>query len=207
MLDIGWRVTLALKRAKPEFMKASHSAPLEFVVLETYPIQKDRKIYIYNILCIVYYAQYTFEEHVDINVEKNIAENEIDETDFNVTFQNPYLVNGFPRELCDFQAKSNSGLQLHVKAKHKENEMLIEEPRKVNESETAAVVEPIPDINFNCDQCEFFSGSDEELQVHITEKHGAIENFETSVIKLEVFCLVQNENDVYNQTNIDRETE
>ena len=34
----------------------------------------------------------------------------------NNTFFNPHV--GFPCEVCDFEAKTKPGLQLHVKAKH-----------------------------------------------------------------------------------------
>ena len=48
-----------------------------------------------------------------------------------------------------------------------------------------------------CDQCEFTCEKDEELQVHMTEKHDANDKSETYDVKLEIFCLVENENDVF----------
>ena len=52
--------------------------------------------------------------------KEDLLETEPEELDMNCTFANPYL--GFPCEMCDFNAKTKSGLQLHMKSKHKEND-------------------------------------------------------------------------------------
>ena len=127
------------------------------------------------------------EEHFDSNDEVDITEHENNETELNLTFQNPYLANRFPCEICDFEAKSNSGLQLHVKAKHKSNEIITEESSP-NSPEFETVNETNLDIQFNCDQCEFSFETVEQLQLHVTEKHGAGENNETCEIKLLLSC-------------------
>ena len=51
--------------------------------------------------------------------ETEHSENIIDEDDMNTTFINPYH-GGFPCDVCDFIAKSRSGLGIHVNSKHKE---------------------------------------------------------------------------------------
>ena len=103
------------------------------------------------------------EEHVNSNVELELSEHNIDETELNLTFQNPYLSNKFPCERCDFEAKLNSGLQLHVKSKHNNNEIIIEETRSPNDQEIFAVNETDVDIQITCDQCQFTCEKDEEL--------------------------------------------
>ena len=57
------------------------------------------------------------EENIDFidDDEEDITEKDIEETDVNITFLNPYLKNKFLCEMCDFESKSNAGLQLHVK--------------------------------------------------------------------------------------------
>ena len=83
-----------------------------------------------------------------------------------------------------------------MKAKQKSNEIITEESSP-NSPEFETVNETNLDIQLNCDQCEISFETDEQLQLHVTEKHGARENNETCEIKLEIFCLVENENDVF----------
>ena len=49
----------------------------------------------------------TTEEHHDEHIEMNS------------TFVNPFV--GIPCEICDFIAKNKGGLQVHIRAKHKDN--------------------------------------------------------------------------------------
>ena len=60
-----------------------------------------------------------------------------------------------------------------------------------------AVNETDVDRQFICDQCKLTFEKDEELQAHMTEKHDANDKSETCDIKLEIFCLVENEDDVF----------
>ena len=62
-----------------------------------------------------------------LNETEEIAGNEI-EIEMNSTFLNPSV--GFPCEKCDFIAKSKGGLQVHTKAKHKENVEILNPPTK-----------------------------------------------------------------------------
>ena len=56
------------------------------------------------------------------------------------------------------------------------------------------------DTKFDCDQCDFIAENNEEMEIHKTEKHDAIKNSESIEIcdiKLEIFCLVEKGNDVF----------
>ena len=80
-----------------------------------------------------------------------------------------------------------------MKAKHKE----ICEESEINVVEVVVEIQEAEEIqNFKCEECEFFTDSSEDLDTHITEKHKVKEHCETKEIKLEVFMLVGNENDV-----------
>ena len=143
------------------------------------------------------------EEHLDLSDEQDTNESEIDETSLNTTFQNPYLTKGFPCEMCEFSAKSNSGLQLHMKAKHKHSDIISEEPCEIlNLNETHL------EIQINCDKCECVTKTKEEMEKHMIEKHDANkgnEVVETIDVKLEIFCLAVNENDVFEKKKFDGE--
>ena len=118
--------------------------------------------------------------------EVTLNENDDDETEMNVTFANPYHV--IKCEICDFVAKTSGGLQVHVRANHKE---------VFNESESSEI--DIPENNavensVDCDESGLVTLKENNLEEHENLKHesesGEIE------IKLEVFTLVETENDV-----------
>ena len=96
----------------------------------------------------------------------------------NTTFFNPSV--GIPCENCDFIAKNKSGLQVHMRAKHRENREMLKQ----------AIVscESIPELIFKCDLCEYICENKDVLNMHMNEKHEN-EN-ELSEIKLEVFAIV-----------------
>ena len=131
-------------------------------------------------------------EHRNEVDEVVITENSIDEQDINTTFVNPYH-SGFSCEICEFTAKTKGGLAIHMKAKHteisKEPEIIVVETFVENE-------ETLEILNFKCEECEFSSESSEDLEKHKTEKHEIKEHIDMNEIKLEVFILVENENDV-----------
>ena len=109
------------------------------------------------------------------------TENVLDDSEMNATFLNPSY--SFPCDVCEFIAKSKAGLQSHVKAKHKK---IIEEP------EIIVVSESVETENFECEICKYVAENNQDLDNHIVEKHN-----ENREIKLEVFLLVGNENDVH----------
>ena len=117
------------------------------------------------------------EENYDNDDDEDVIENDVEETDVNTTFVNPYLKKRYPCEICDFQAKSNAGLQLHVKSKHTQPDLISEELSDKNESE---IVNEITQNNT-------------DLEMH-SEKNN--EDRETFDIKIEIFCLVDGEKDV-----------
>ena len=96
----------------------------------------------------------------------------------NTTFFNPSV--GISCENCDFIAKNKSGLQVHMRAKHRENREMLKQ----------AIVscESIPELIFKCDLCEYICENEDVLNMHMNEKHEN-EN-ELSEIKLEVFAIV-----------------
>ena len=119
------------------------------------------------------------EENQDRN-EVTIDEKDDDETEINQTFANPYLV--IKCENCDFVAKTNGGLQVHLRAKHKE---LL---NKTDSSEQAV------EDSVQCDQSGVVIQNESEKQEHRNLEH---ENEREEIeIKLEVFTLVDIENDV-----------
>ena len=75
----------------------------------------EKKDEIFNIFAAKIKA---LEEKINGVIEN---EDQHDDTgnEMNNTFCNPF--SAFPCDYCDFNAKSSAGLQLHVKAKHKEN--------------------------------------------------------------------------------------
>ena len=80
-----------------------------------------------------------------------------------------------------------------MKAKHEE----ICEESGINVVEVVVEIQEAEEIqNFKCEEFEFFTDISEDLDTHITEKHKVKEDCETKEIKLEVFMLVGNENDV-----------
>ena len=55
-----------------------------------------------------------------------------------------------------------------------------------------------------CDHCDFASQNNTDLEKHISEKHNA--DSETFEIKLEIFCLVENDKNVLETRQIIRLT-
>jgi hypothetical protein len=97
--------------------------------------------------------------------------------------------------MCEFMAKSKSGLHLHLKAKHKEcsqNDSEISEIQTHLEPDDVVVnEEPVYIQEHNCEQCEFVANAQTDLETYEIEKQGTCE------IKLEVFLLFLNfDNDV-----------
>ena len=121
----------------------------------------------------------TFGKEVTIN------ENEETESEMDKTFLNPYLVNKC--DTCDFVAKTPGGLQVHIRAKHKGSD----------DSNGPAIViseEEIVVNSIQCDKCDFLAPSENVLTEHKNSKHE--QDNEEIEIKLEVFALVDFENDV-----------
>ena len=82
-----------------------------------------------------------------------------------------------------------------MKAKHTHPELISEDLCNQNQNESESVVnESHLDIILKCDHCDFASKNNTDLEIHISEKHNA--DSETFEIKLEVFCLVENEKNV-----------
>ena len=79
---------------------------------------------------------------------------------------------------------------MHVKAKHKK-----EEEKEILET-IAKTVEEINETDFTCDQCEFVSEIEADLNAHISSNHEFEKNLEITEIKLEVFAIVDFENNV-----------
>ena len=82
---------------------------------------------------------------------------------------------------------------MHVKAKHKK-----EEEKEILET-TAKTIEEINETDFTCDQCEFVAEIEADLNAHISSKHKFEKNLEMkeiTEIKLEVFAIVDFENNV-----------
>ena len=131
------------------------------------------------------------EELVEI-VSEELVETESEEIDMDCTFANPYL--RFSCELCDCNAKTKSGLLLHLKAKHKEsNEISMETP--ILDPEIVIIESDVLKC-VRCDKCEFSSTTETELKEHIELEHVAVSEKKEVVteIKLEVFALVDKEN-------------
>ena len=105
------------------------------------------------------------EEKIN-GVRGNEEENEEAGNEMNNTFCNPF--SGFPCEHCDFNAKSSAGLQVHVKAKHKEH----------RESSNQLSLPLMPEMVVveelyisKCEECEYISKNSEDLKTHIASNH------------------------------------
>ena len=129
------------------------------------------------------------------------SDNDFDEitdvgNEINDTFCNPHV--GFPCENCEFNAKSYAGLKVHVKAKHKENFEVEVELTGNTEPELVAAVEKSVDENtFKCEECDFVSDKEENLNIHITSIHKVVQSLEKNKTELEVFAIVFFGNDVF----------
>ena len=75
--------------------------------------------------------------------------------------ENDGLERSVPCEKCNFVSKSKQGLQVHMRAKHKESK----EPH-------VDAVETCDEGNqFTCENCDFVSENEANLKTHITEEH------------------------------------
>ena len=101
------------------------------------------------------------------------------------TFINPYLAKMC--NTCQFVAKTPGGLQVHIRAKHKVSD-------DSNSPEIVISEDNIVENSFQCDKCEFLAPSEENLNDHKHLKHE--HDTEEIEIKLDVFALVDFENDV-----------
>ena len=94
---------------------------------------------------------------------------------------NPHV--GFPCENCEFNAKSYAGLKVHVKAKHKENFEVEVELTGNTEPELVAAAEKSVDENtYKCEECDFVSDKEENLNIHITSIHKVVQSLEKNKI-------------------------
>ena len=107
----------------------------------------------------------------------------------NTTFFNPSF--GVPCEKCDFTAKSNGGLQVHMRAKHKENKEKSNLFAGNAYSETIALETDAENIILKCDQCDFVAENRDALKEHTHD-----DKKESSQIKLEIFGIVDFGNSV-----------
>ena len=114
------------------------------------------------------------------NDETAATENVLDDSEMNSTFLNPSY--SFTCDVREFIAKTKAGLHSHVKAKHKQ---IIEEPKIIVVGDSEEIE------NLKCEICEYTTNDNQDLENHTAEKHN-----ETNEIKLEVFLLVGDENDV-----------
>ena len=104
---------------------------------------------------------------VKINgVPENEDENDDTGNEMNNTFCNPF--SGFPCDYCDFNAKTNAGLQVHVKSKYKENRELSNQLSLPLIPEIVVVEE---NYIFKCEQCEYVSKNSEDLNTHTALNH------------------------------------
>ena len=81
----------------------------------------------------------TEDETDNVTVKETENETEIENTEKDNTFVNPSV--GISREKCELKAKSKSGLQVHIRAKHKEENSI--KPTEQNNTETTAVCESV----------------------------------------------------------------
>ena len=107
----------------------------------------------------------------------------IEEIEMNSTFFNSSV--GIQCEHCEFIAKSKRGLQVHVKAKHNENNKIQEEPIENLDSGVPDEIEI--ENGLKCDQCELVTESEEDLKNHISLNHK--KETEQTKIKLELFAI------------------
>ena len=123
------------------------------------------------------------EEKVNENVNKTVNEPEHEtedetanvimiETQIETTENNDAFFNhsvGILCEKCDFKAKSKSGLQVHIRAKHKV-EISIKPTEQIN-TETNVVCESDSDNCLKCNECEFVTQNKGDLNTRLASKH------------------------------------
>ena len=115
--------------------------------------------------------------------EQTHNEDVSDLNDFNSTFINPSV--GFPCENCDFNAKSNGGLQTHIRAKHKE---ISENSENCENSENhlepdIVVLDSVVVNSFKCKSCDLTFKNEIDL-----EKHSCLNHEETQHSIVESTC-------------------
>ena len=67
---------------------------------------------------------------------------------------------------------------------------------KLHTIETHGQIVVENNLNFNCDKCEYKSANENDLKTHTTEKHEIKKDSKISKIGLELFALVDWDNDV-----------
>ena len=135
----------------------------------------------------------TLEEK--INSENDTINDQDDsEIEMNKTFFNPHL----PVKCVTSMQNSKTGLQVHKKAKH-QNEKEISTQLNIAlvlEEEKEIVVDTEIEQHLKCDECDFVSEKEQDLISHVSEKHATEKDLEIIETKLEVFAIVNFENDV-----------
>ena len=81
---------------------------------------------------------------------------------------------------------------MHVRAKHMKGKEVQETTANIVEENDETDADNI----FKCDQCEFDAEIEADLNTHITSSHELEKNLEITEIKLEVFAIVDFENNV-----------
>ena len=98
----------------------------------------------------------------------------------NETFFNPHF--GFPCDMCDFNAKTKAGLQVHMNAKHKNRNKTspkLTNPLKKKVDEEANI-ESESQQTVKCDMCDFDAENEQDLDTHISENHNNEKDIEIS---------------------------
>ena len=138
-------------------------------------------------------SQLKKSRYVDLR-QNTLNESDEDIADVDLTFFNPY--SGFSCESCDFVSKSNEGLEKHINSKHTADKLISPQtsydldPNIIaeEESETISII--------SCDKCDSIFENEEDLNKHLTEKHEKVKDTKLSKIGLELFALVDWDNDV-----------
>ena len=115
-----------------------------------------------------------------------------EEKDINSTFSNPFA--GVPCNFCDFISKSNGGLQVHMRAKHKENNEIVNSTNDPLEPEIEVVEEILIENNFKCDKFDFYAENDQALKEHKELEHESAEAISENICKCDK-CDFYAEND------------